>query len=172
MSQTLVEQHTTHAVVESLLGDLTVVRRDGAVTGIYFSEHSHMPDPATFGERDDAGMEDVADQIGEYLRGERRTFTFPVALGGDALQRKVWDVLAETPYGSTTTYGAMAARIGGVTPRQVGSVLARNPLCLVVPCHRVLAKDGNLTGYAGGLDRKEELLALERHYAQVYFWAN
>ncbi len=99
-------------------------------------------------------------QLEEYFGGSRHTFEVPSRLEGSEFQRRVWSVLEEIPYGETTTYGEIAARLG--EPAQaVGKAVGQNPLSIVVPCHRVIGKDGSLTGYAGGLKRKQFLLDLE-----------
>ncbi|HZB68433.1 MAG TPA: methylated-DNA--[protein]-cysteine S-methyltransferase, partial [Ornithinibacter sp.] len=104
------------------------------------------------------------DQLTEYFAGERRTFDLPLRPRGTDFQRRVWDVLATVPWGTTTTYGALAARLG-LPPgaaRAVGAANGANPIPVVLPCHRVIGSDGTLTGYAGGLERKALLLRLER----------
>lgn len=104
----------------------------------------------------------LAVQLAEYFDGRRRAFELPLAPGGSAFEREVWDVLTSIPYGATTTYGAIAERLGGrATARAVGGAVGANPIAVVVPCHRVVGADGSLTGYGGGLDRKRALLALE-----------
>ena len=152
-----------HRVLATSLGDLTVVREEGALTGLYFPRHWPRPDRTSFGPRDDAGFEDVARQLGEYLDGERAAFELPLKLSGSQFDRRVWDLVAGIPYGETTTYGEIARTIGtGTEPRDVGAAVGRNPLCIIVPCHRVVGVTGKLTGYAGGLDRKRALLEIER----------
>ena len=102
-------------------------------------------------------------EIGEYLAGERRTFDLPTAAAGTAFQQRVWAELRRIPYGGTATYGEIARRIGSPgAARAVGQACGRNPIWLVVPCHRVIGADGSLTGYEGGVDVKRRLLALER----------
>ena len=103
----------------------------------------------------------LATQLGEYLVGARRTFDVPLHLVGPAFGQRVWELLQEIPFGSTTTYGALAAAIGGTHARAVGRFVGGNPVSILVPCHRVVGADGSLTGYAGGLDRKRRLLELE-----------
>lgn len=102
-------------------------------------------------------------ELGEYFAGERREFTFPTTAAGTPFQRLVWEALREIPYGETRTYGEIARRIGHPgAARAVGQANNRNPLPIVVPCHRVIGASGTLTGYAGGLAVKERLLELER----------
>lgn len=152
-----------HTVIESALGDLTLVRDHDGLRGLYFTQHWYRPDPATFGPRHDDGFTDSTRQLSEYLAGSRRTFELPWALRGDSRQTAVWRLLAHIPYGITTTYGELATEIGdGVTAQQVGAAVGRNPLSIIVPCHRVVGRTGKLTGYAGGLARKRYLLDLEQ----------
>lgn len=152
-----------HTVVPTVLGQLTLVRNAGGLCGLYFPHHWYMPDPATFGPRRDEGFEEVVEQLGEYLAGRRHEFDLAVAPVGTGFQQRVWDLVRQVPYGHTVTYGDLAGRLGGdVTAQEVGSAVGRNPLCIVVPCHRVVGRGGKLTGYAGGVARKRHLLELER----------
>jgi len=156
----------THATIRSSLGDLTVVGRSGSVTGLYFPHHWHLPDPATFGQYRDAGFDDVRRQLDEYLAGSRRAFDVPVETAGSPLQERVWQLIRQIPYGATVSYGALARELdGGVTAQEVGAAVGRNPVSIVIPCHRVVGASGGLTGYAGGLRRKRILLDLERDVA-------
>ena len=150
-----------HTIWPSPLGDLTLVRDGEALTGLYFPHHWYKPD--WLGAREDGGFEEVIRQLTEYLAGARTAFDLPVRADGDAFQRSVWARIAQIPYGATTTYGAIARAIGQpAMAREVGAAVGRNPLCIVVPCHRVLGKDGEPRGYAGGLRRKRLLLDLEQ----------
>ena len=152
----------THALLATSLGELTVVRDDGALTGVYFPRHWPRPDRAGFGPRADAGFEDVARPLGEYLAGDRSAFELPLKANGTDFDRRVWELIAEIPYGQTTTYGDLARDLGaGTDPRDVGAAVGRNPLSIVIPCHRVIGSTGKLTGYAGGLERKRALLQIE-----------
>ena len=156
----------THAVLDGPLGPMTVVGQDGALAGLYLHGQRHLPAPDRFGERDDATLPALQEQLGAYLAGELRAFDVDLAPVGTPFQAEVWAALRAVPYGTTTTYGALATAIGRPSAvRAVGAANGRNPVCLVVPCHRVVGADGSLTGYAGGLDRKRFLLDLER--AQV-----
>jgi len=102
------------------------------------------------------------DQLTEYFAGRRTGFDLPLDLHGTPFQRDVWAALLDIPYGTTTTYGRLAARLGeGRRARAVGAAVGRNPVSIVVPCHRVIGHDGSLTGFAGGLEAKQRLLALE-----------
>jgi methylated-DNA-[protein]-cysteine S-methyltransferase len=152
----------THGLLATALGELTVVQDDGALTGLYFPRHWPRPDRAAFGPRADTGFEDVARQLGEYLAGDRSAFELPLKANGTDFDRRVWELIAEIPYGQTTTYGDLARDLGaGTDPRDVGAAVGRNPLSIVIPCHRVIGSTGKLTGYAGGLERKRALLQIE-----------
>jgi methylated-DNA-[protein]-cysteine S-methyltransferase len=157
----------THSVIVSKLGDLTVAARDGAVVGLYFPGHWYRPDSALLGPYSDAGFDAVREQIEEYLAGDRQHFEVSMAADGDEYQERVWSLVRQIPYGETVTYGDLAREMGGVTtPQDVGAAVARNPVCLLVPCHRVVGAGGKLTGYAGGLARKRFLLNLEAEVAE------
>jgi methylated-DNA-[protein]-cysteine S-methyltransferase len=159
------QQHapvTWHTVIDSELGELTLVRDAEGMRGLYFPHHWYRPGPATFGPRVEDGFEEAEHQLVEYLAGRRRAFDLNLVPGGAPLQRRVWDLIRLIPYGETTTYGELATRIGdGVTAQHVGAAVGRNPLSLIVACHRVVGRNGKLTGYAGGLARKRHLLDLE-----------
>jgi methylated-DNA-[protein]-cysteine S-methyltransferase len=152
----------THTTAESPVGELTLVAEDGRLTGLYFPHHWYRPDPATFGDRDEAGFGEAKRQLAGYFAGRRDRFDLPLDLRGDAFQRRVWERIGRIPYGGTVSYGELARELGdGATAKDVGAAVGRNPLCVIVPCHRVVGKDGSLTGYAGGLARKRFLLRLE-----------
>jgi methylated-DNA-[protein]-cysteine S-methyltransferase len=160
----LTTRHTILTTPE--LGDLTLVAVGPSLVGVYFPGHWTLPDPAVFGERveleDDPVLARAAGQLREFLRGERTEFDLDTAAHGSAFERRVWALLNEIPFGETTTYGDLADELGDRTlARRVGQAVGRNPLSIVVGCHRVLGKDGELRGYAGGIERKQFLLALE-----------
>ena len=112
--------------------------------------------------RDDRAFAAVSQQLEEYFTGARRTFDVPLSLTGNPFEQRVWRALREIPYGETTSYGEIARRIGSPdAPRAVGLANGRNPVAVIVPCHRVIGADGSLTGYGGGLERKRLLLDLE-----------
>jgi methylated-DNA-[protein]-cysteine S-methyltransferase len=157
---------TRHVVIDSPLGELTVVADGDAVTGVYFRHHWHPPTVEALGECVQPAADELlgraADQLLEYLDGRRTQFDLPVSLVGDPRRRRIWDLLPGIGYGQTKTYGELAAELAdGTTAYEVGQAVGRNPLSIVVPCHRVVGKDGSLTGYAGGLKRKRFLLELE-----------
>lgn len=156
----------THLVVDSPVGPLTLVSDGTHLTGVYFEQHRHAP--TGHGERvspDDAPrvLQDAAAQLGEYFAGERRDFDLPLRHEGTPFQRRVWAVLRTIPYGRTWSYGQLAAELGQPgAARAVGLANGRNPVSIVVPCHRVVGASGAITGYGGGMDRKRVLLDLER----------
>jgi methylated-DNA-[protein]-cysteine S-methyltransferase len=154
------------ARVSTDLGEITLVADGDVLTGLYFAQHWPRPPRTAFGSLVDADadrfLSRVSSELGEYLAGRRTTFDVPTSAVGDDFQLRVWAVLGEIPYGTTTTYGAIADRLGDkALAQRVGQAVGRNPLSIVVPCHRVVGSDGWLTGYAGGLDRKRRLLDLE-----------
>ena len=152
-----------HTVLATRLGELTIVRDGELLTGLYFPHHWYRPSPASFGPRSDEGFSEVTRQLGEYLDGTRREFGLPLDARGTEFQRRVWELIAEIPYGQTASYGDLARRLGADTdPRDVGAAVGRNPLSILIPCHRVVGSTGKLTGYAGGLTRKRTLLDLEQ----------
>ena len=157
---------TRHTVIESPLGELTLVAKNDALIGVYFRHHWHPPTADAMGQYVETTADELFDrtkkQLDEYLAGERTQFDLPIALAGEPSQQRVWDLLADIAYGQTTTYGELAAKLAdGTTAYEVGQAVGRNPLSIIVPCHRVVGKDGTLTGYAGGLKRKRFLLDLE-----------
>jgi methylated-DNA-[protein]-cysteine S-methyltransferase len=155
-----------HTVIDSPLGELTLVASGDALTGLYFRHHWRGPTADGLGRyvepAADALFVRAADQLREYLTGERTQFDLPIALFGEPSRRRVWELLVDIAYGETTTYGELAADLGhGTTAYEVGQAVGRNPLSIIIPCHRVVGKGGALTGYAGGLKRKRFLLDLE-----------
>ncbi|MBD7950637.1 methylated-DNA--[protein]-cysteine S-methyltransferase [Oerskovia rustica] len=160
--ETPAERTVRHAVFDSPVGELTAVGTADGLRALYFDAHRRRPTGETFGERDDDAFEEVRVQVGEYFAGTRRDFDLDLAPVGDGFQKKVWALLAQIPYGETRSYGDLALALGDRNlARAVGAANGQNPLSIVVPCHRVVGADGSLTGYAGGLERKRFLLALE-----------
>lgn len=152
-----------HTIVGSPIGPLRLVAADSALCGLYMDSHRHLPQEAALGPRDDGPFREVAAQLEAYFEGERTDFDVPLHLRGTTFQRKVWEALRAIPYGRTCTYGELARRIGAPgAARAVGLANGRNPVSVIVPCHRVVGADGRLTGYGGGLARKQFLLDLER----------
>jgi len=154
--------------IQSPLGVLTLTTAGGFLTGMTMEGQKHVapPDPggpspsATFGILDDDPcLADVKDQLGAYFAGRLTEFDVPVKLTGSDFQRRVWRCLQDIPYGETISYGQLARQVGNPNAsRAVGLANGRNPVAVIVPCHRVIGADGRLTGYAGGLDRKTWLL--------------
>ena len=156
----------THVIVASPIGPLTIVAQGGAIAALYMDAQRHAPGPAAFGLPGDAGDQPfaaAARQLDAYFAGQLTEFDLPLALAGTDFQRMVWAGLREVPYGQTVSYGELAHRIGRpAASRAVGLANGKNPVAIVVPCHRVIGSDGSMTGYGGGLDRKRFLLALEQ----------
>jgi methylated-DNA-[protein]-cysteine S-methyltransferase len=149
-----------HTVIDSPIGELTVVADDEGVTGLYFAGQRRRPKDV--GERTDQGFEAVTAQLREYFAGARTAFDLTLSPRGDEFDMRVWELLTRIPYGETRSYGELARALGDPSLAQaVGAANGRNPLAVLVPCHRVIGADGSLTGYAGGLDRKRYLLELE-----------
>jgi methylated-DNA-[protein]-cysteine S-methyltransferase len=155
-------------VYDSPIGPLTLVASAAGLRELSFPGRSRVPAEAT-----KAPMPGVTEQLDAYFAGELRQFDLPLDFHGTPLQQAVWRALLEIPYGETATYGEQAARIdtslfdadveAWQRARVVGAANGRNPVAIVVPCHRVIGADGSLTGYGGGLDRKRALLDLERN---------
>ncbi|TDV40098.1 methylated-DNA--[protein]-cysteine S-methyltransferase [Actinophytocola oryzae] len=152
----------THTVMDSPVGRLTLVATDGVLSGLYMDEQRHRPMADLFGTRDDTKSMAVKEQLEAYFAGTLREFTVPMTFTGTVFQRRVWTELRTIPYGETTTYGELAERLGRPTAaRAVGLANGRNPIGIIVPCHRVVGSTGSLTGYGGGLPRKRYLLDFE-----------
>ncbi len=152
----------THARVESPIGPITLVAEDGVLAGCYMDVQRHRPAPDVFGHEDQDGFAEPARQLAEYFAGERTDFDLELRMTGTGFQRRVWAALREIPYGETESYGELAQRIGDPgASRAVGLANGKNPVGIIVPCHRVIGANGSLTGYGGGLPRKQFLLDLE-----------
>ncbi len=150
--------------VETPVGPMLLVSDGNALTGAYFDGQKYHPEVATHWRRDDDAPVLVAArlQLLEYASGRRAAFELPLAPRGTQFQQAVWRALCALPFGSTVSYSELSRRCGAAhAVRAVGTAVGRNPISVFVPCHRVLGLDGTLTGYAGGLDRKRMLLALE-----------
>lgn len=146
----------------SPVGDLRLVATQGGLRGLFFGRHHHAPPPFATHRRDPAPFAQAREQLDAWFAGDLTEFDLPLDPVGTEWQGRVWTLLRSIPYGTTTTYGALATRLGVPgAARAVGLANGRNPLALVVPCHRVVGADGRLTGYAGGLGRKRALLAHE-----------
>jgi methylated-DNA-[protein]-cysteine S-methyltransferase len=145
------------SVFASPIGDLLLVGDGAALTGMDFDR---IPDPAW--QRDDGAFHEAKDQLRAYFGGELTEFSLALAPRGTPFQQRVWSALRAIPYGTTTSYGRLAAGLGHArATRAVGSANGRNPISIIIPCHRLVGADGSLTGYGGGMERKQWLLALE-----------
>jgi methylated-DNA-[protein]-cysteine S-methyltransferase len=153
-------------VMDSPVGELRIVERNGAVTAIEFAPWRPPSDGRPLGVRDDADpvLVEAVRQLTAYFNGELTVFDLPLSPHGTEFQQRVWKELLEIEYGETASYGQIAARLGhtNAASRAVGLANGRNPIPIVIPCHRVIGADGSLTGYAGGMDRKQTLLELEQ----------
>jgi methylated-DNA-[protein]-cysteine S-methyltransferase len=158
----------THTVIDTPVGPLTIVAEAGQICCLYMSLQRHRPDDAELGEPDRRGREAepfraAADQLDAYFAGELTRFDLPLAPRGSEFQQRVWAALQEIPYGGTESYGELAQRIGSPGgARAVGLANGKNPIGIIIPCHRVVGADGALTGYGGGIERKKQLLDLEQ----------
>jgi methylated-DNA-[protein]-cysteine S-methyltransferase len=155
--------------MESPLGTLQLTAEDGALTGVHFPGQKHDRPRASDWERadDEPVLAQARGELGEYFAGRRTRFDLRLAPHGTPFQQAVWQALLAVPFGTTSTYGAIAEAIHKPSAaRAVGAAVGANPIGIVVPCHRIVGRDGTLTGYAGGLDRKAKLLALEGRAAR------
>lgn len=156
---------STHVVLPSPVGSVTVIAQEGAITHVHLGDAKHRPAEESLGlpgSMADEPFASAATQLAAYFAGALREFDLPLAPRGDDFHQRVWGLLREIPYGQTRSYGDLARALGDRNLAQaVGSANGRNPIAIVIPCHRVIGSDGLLVGYAGGLDRKRFLLALE-----------
>ncbi|MFP3580933.1 methylated-DNA--[protein]-cysteine S-methyltransferase [Arthrobacter sp. SIMBA_036] len=157
--------NSRHTTLDSPLGTLTLTARGEYLTGIFYEGHWHMPAPDYFGQPvhiEDPVFAQTRDELGEYFSGGRVDFNVPFSVRGNTFQEKVWERLQHIPFGQTISYGELALELGDSHLAQaVGSAVGRNPLSIIIPCHRVVGRKGQLTGYAGGLSNKRFLLELE-----------
>ena len=158
------EACTAQTTIATPLGPLLLARTTRGLAGAWFEGQKHHPGPLVAVRRpDDALLREAADQLHAYFAGERDSFELPLDLHGTPFQRAVWQALLAIPGGRTRSYGEIARALGAASAlRAVGGAVGRNPLSVIVPCHRVVGSDGAMTGYAGGVERKRALLALER----------
>lgn len=151
-----------HTVIDSPYGPLTLVAEAGVLCGLYMTDQRHRPPEETFGEHDETPFDAAIGQLEAYFEGELKEFTVELRLNGTEFQRRVWDQLRRIPYGETRSYGELADALGSPgASRAVGLANGKNPIGIIVPCHRVVGANGSLTGYGGGLDRKQRLLDFE-----------
>jgi methylated-DNA-[protein]-cysteine S-methyltransferase len=154
---------TTQITLPGPIGPLTLVAEGGQLTGLYMEAQRHRPPGHAFGVPGDISDEPFASaarQLAAYFAGQLTAFDLPLAPAGTPFQRRVWSALLTIPYGRTWSYAELAREVGSAS-RAVGLANGRNPIALIIPCHRVIGSDGSLTGYGGGLDRKRYLLELE-----------
>ncbi|EKX62584.1 methylated-DNA--[protein]-cysteine S-methyltransferase [Streptomyces ipomoeae] len=151
-----------HKVIDSPYGPLTLVADDGVLCGLYMTEQRHRPPEESFGPRDDTLFGETEEQLEAYFAGDLKEFSLELRLHGTPFQRSVWQELCRIPYGETRAYGELAASLGNpAASRAVGLANGKNPISIIVPCHRVVGAGGDLTGYGGGLARKKRLLDFE-----------
>lgn len=152
-------------IEKSLLGEILLTGNGRSLTGLYLKGQKHFPtQTGEWQESVDAEpFIQVKQQLSEYFLKQRRSFELPLFAKGTAFQQTVWQRLIHIPYGATISYGSLAKKLGKPSAsRAVGAANGRNPISIIVPCHRVIAASGKLTGYAGGIDRKQWLLAHEK----------
>ena len=153
---------THFRIIDSPVGPLTLAGHNGRLAHLRMDGQTHEPSHAGW-ERDDDIFGDAVEQLGAYFAGDLTTFDVDLELAGTEFQQRVWAALRTIPYGETRSYGEIAAQIDASgASRAVGLANGRNPIGIIVPCHRVIGASGSLTGYGGGLDRKRTLLDLEK----------
>ncbi len=164
---------TYYTYFDSPIQPLLLTSDGSSLTGLYMAEYKHGPDVSENGEnivypagwvyRDDAEpFTEAKAQLAAYFDGALTEFNLPLAMRGTEFQKRVWEELVKVPYGTTTSYGELARRIGNPNAsRAVGLANGHNPISIIVPCHRVIGSNGKLTGYGGGLPRKDALLTFE-----------
>lgn len=151
------------AYFSSPIGEMVLTAEGDALTGVWFVGGKYTPAIREIGDRETPVLALGRRWLEIYFSGREPDFLPPLHLTGTSFQEKVWALLLEIPYGRTVTYGALAARLGKkMSAQAVGGAVGKNPISIMVPCHRVVGADGSLTGYAGGLERKRFLLELER----------
>ena len=149
-----------HSYFPSPIGPLLLTGNESALTGLYLAEHVRIATP--LGTRNDSAFTEPARQLTEYFAGDRQVFELPIAPAGTPFQQRVWQLLRSIGYGDRRSYGELAAELGNPNAaRAVGLANGRNPISIIVPCHRVVGSKGALTGYAGGLTNKQWLLEFE-----------
>jgi methylated-DNA-[protein]-cysteine S-methyltransferase len=154
------------------LGELLLVANETKLTGIYYADCKHVPKARAKWKHDAKHpvLKQAGAELQEFLSGRRTSFSVPLQFAGTKFQQKVWSQLAKIPFGETISYSELARRVGSPRAmRAAGSANGKNPFSIVIPCHRVISKDGTLGGYAGRLDRKQRLLDLERGGASIQF---
>jgi methylated-DNA-[protein]-cysteine S-methyltransferase len=154
---------TLTTTVESPVGPLTLTAVEGLLTGLHMADQAHAPTDVALWHEDAGAFKEVSAQLAAYFAGELTEFDVPLDMTGTDFQRRVWQGLRQIPFGETWSYAQLAGKVGNAKAcRAVGLANGRNPIGIIVPCHRVIGADGSLTGYGGGLDRKSWLLDHER----------
>lgn len=157
---------TCHRIIDSPIGPLTLAGTDGRLSHLLMLDHAHAPSQTGW-VRDDAAFPDAVEQLTAYFTGDLTEFDLAYEMTGTDFQKRVWTALLTIPYGQTRSYGQLADQIGAPNAsRAVGLANGRNPISIIVPCHRVIGSNGSLTGYGGGIERKRTLLDLERLHSQ------
>jgi methylated-DNA-[protein]-cysteine S-methyltransferase len=161
------DRNMVYAECSSAQGNLYLAATDRGLAGMWFTDQRHLPDVSNWQRRENVSqvqiLTETQHQLEAYFAGKLKQFDLPLDLSaGTSFQQTVWQALLKIPFGKTTSYGALSGSIGKPQAvRAVGTAIGRNPIGIIVPCHRVVGADGSLTGYAGGLHRKEAFLALE-----------
>ena len=156
-----------YSELDSPIGQLLLVGGEASLRCLYMLDQEHQLPLAEGCERNDRAFRDVRQQLTAYFAGKLRSFEVATAVEGSAFQKQVWRALLDIPFGETESYGQLARRIGNdKASRAVGLANGRNPISIIVPCHRVIGADGSLTGYGGGMERKKWLLEHEKRNAQ------
>ena len=158
-----------YTTLDSPVGALFLTSNGEAITELFMEKHKGGPKPIGDWRREDGLFREAADQLRAYFAGELTEFDLRLATGGAPFQQRVWAELRNIPYGSTISYGELARLIGNPkASRAVGAANGSNPISIIIPCHRVIGSNGKLTGYAGGLDKKRALLALESGERELF----
>ena len=168
MSNSTIASTLQYTTLESPIGELLLLGDGEDLHGLYMQEGRRPVSVSSSWERSDPAFADVGEQLEQYFAGERTSFDVGLSMRGAEFERRVWRALREIPYGETVSYGEIARRVGSPqAARAVGLANGRNPIAVIVPCHRVIGADGGLTGYGGGLERKRLLLELESGQARL-----
>jgi methylated-DNA-[protein]-cysteine S-methyltransferase len=167
------DQTRFYSLMPSPIGELLLAGNDDAITGVYMQKQLHWDGLQPDWRRDDRRLREARKQLNAYFAEELKVFELPLAMHGTEFQRGVWSELLKIPYGETTSYGELACRLGQPkASRAVGLANGRNPISIIVPCHRVVGANGTLTGYGGGLPRKRWLLDHEAGVPRAWLALN
>ena len=163
----MISEHT-YTTMSSPVGKLLLVARGEILRGLHFESPRWAPDLGSASRCDDGPLRAVVTRLKAYFEGDRRPMDVPIEFEGTPFQKRVWDALCAIPIGTTTSYAELARRVDAPRAiRAVGGAVGRNPIAIIVPCHRVIGSNGSLTGFGGGLERKRTLLELEGAEAGV-----